>query len=319
MKPLRRAFRYSRTFLKEAWIGFYRARGMHALTVGIIAASFAIMGGFLVVMENLHALAREWNRVQIQAYLTDEASASRADDIVALVEDLRRRPMVAEVRHVSREEAMRLFRTSFAELADAADLVRDNPFPASIEISIKGDRDARLEGTRRILEELKASELVEMVQDNEEDAQRLAGALGILSQIGFAIGATLAIASTFIVFNVIRLTVNARRDEITIMRLVGATPGFIRGPFLVEGMLQGTIGAIVALAALRAAHLGLADYARRSGDVMAALLSGHFLPFPRIALMALGGLLIGLIGSALSLRRFLAEDPRRTTAPRKAA
>jgi cell division transport system permease protein len=106
---------------------------------------------------------------------------------------------------------------------------------------------------------------------------------------------------------VIRLTVHARRDEISIMRLVGATGGFIRGPFLVEGMLQGLAGALAALGLLYASHLALADYAARSGNGLAKLLSGQFLPAARAIALAAGGLVIGLTGAALSLRRFLAD------------
>jgi len=314
-RRLRRALQTARTFMREATLGFYRARGMNALTVGIIAASFAIVGGFLVIMENLRILSEEWNRVQIHAYLNDEAAATRADEVIALIEDLRSRDIILDVRHISRDEALKIFRETFTDLAPATDLLSQNPFPASIEISVAGERGDRMESTEQILEELRGSPLISMIQDNEKDARRLAAALGIFSRIGFGIGATLAIASTFIVFNVIRLTVNARRYDITIMRLVGATPGFIRGPFLVEGMMQGILGAIIAIIVLRLAHFGLSDYASRSGSGLAAMLSARFLPLPRVLQIAFGGLLIGLIGSALSLRRFLAEQSRR--APRE--
>lgn len=296
-----------RYFVREALVGFYRARTMNIVTVGIIAASLCILGGFLLLVENVKTLVDDWNRVQINAYFRDDAIARRSDEVQRLVAALRARPTVREARYVSREQALQIFRERFSDLAGAADALSANPFPASVEISVRGERAERLEGIRALLAELKASPLIETVQDNEEEARRLLAILAVVSTIGGVVGAVLAIASVFIIFNVIRLTVHARRDEISIMRLVGATGGFIRGPFLVEGMLQGLLGAALALGALYASHLALADYAARSGNSLARLLSGQFLPAARTVALGAGGLLIGFTGAALSLRRFLAE------------
>ncbi len=296
-----------RCFIREALIGFYRARAMNVVTVGIIAASLAILGGFLLLVENLRGLADEWNRVQVNAYLKDDAVEQQPREVSALVDRIRAKPFVREVSYISREQALAIFRSRFPSLAEAAGSLHDNPFPASIEISVLGEDDRRREGTERLVADLKASPLVDMIQDNEQEARKLIAILAVVSTVGLAVGGVLALASVFIIFNVIRLTVNARRDEIAIMRLVGATTGFIRGPFLVEGMLQGGLGALAAIALLYAAHLGLADYASRSGNSLAGLLSAHFLPAARALQLALGGLLIGLTGSALSLRRFLSN------------
>jgi cell division transport system permease protein len=297
-------FRY---FVREALIGFYRARTMNLVTVGIIAASLAILGGFLLLVENVKTLADDWNRVQINAYFRDDAVQQRPGEVRRFVEALGAKPLVREARFITREQALEIFRSRFASLAGAAEALGANPFPASVEISVRGERSERLEGTQALLAELKASPLIEMVQDNEEEARRLMSILAVVASVGWGVGAVLSAASVFIIFNVIRLTVHARRDEISIMRLVGATGGFIRGPFLVEGMLQGLLGAAAAIGVLYAAHLALADYAIRSGSSLARLLSGQFLPATRALALAGGGLLIGLTGAALSLRRFLAD------------
>ncbi|HEY3174532.1 MAG TPA: permease-like cell division protein FtsX [Candidatus Polarisedimenticolia bacterium] len=296
-----------RYFIREALVGFYRARAMNLITVGIIAASLAILGGFLLLVENVRVITEEWNRVQINAYFRDEAIEKRPEQVRAFVSALQSRPAIREVRFISRQEALEIFRTRFTGLAAAAGALQVNPFPASVEISVRGERDKRLETTRALVEELKASPLVEMVQDSEEEARRLVSILAVLSGIGLAVGGVLALASVFIIFNVIRLTVQARRDEISIMRLVGATAGFIRGPFLMEGMLQGLLGALAALGILYAGHLALADYAARSGNALAGLLGARFLPAAATLALAACGLVIGLIGSALSLRRFLSD------------
>ena len=296
-----------RCFLREALVGLWRSRGINAMAVGIIAAALAIVGGFLLLAENARILADEWNRVQVIAYLKDEAVEKQGSEVAALVERLKARPRVSEVRLVSREEALRIFRSRFPDLSAAAGALGSNPLPASLEISARGERGERREETERLLADLRASPLVDLVQDNEEEARRLTSILTVVFTVGLGVGGVLAAAAVFIIFNVIRLTVHARRDEIAIMRLVGATAGFIRGPFLAEGMLQGGLGAAAALAALYAAHLGLADYAARSGNGLAAILSARFLPFASGLALAAGGLLIGLAGSALSLRRFLTQ------------
>lgn len=294
-------------FVREALVGFYRARTMNVVTVSIIAASLAVLGGFFHVAGNLRSLADDWDRVQINAYLHDEAVERRSRQIEELIASIESRPFVREVRYVTREEALRIFRERFRDLVPAVETLDSNPLPASIEISARGRRSERLEDTGKLIAFLESSPLVESVQDNEEEARRLLAVLAIVSTIGFGIGAVLTAASIFIIFNVIRLTVHARRDEISIMRLVGATGGFIRGPFLVEGMLQGFAGALVAIAALWAGHAMLTDYAVRSGNELAGLLSSRFLPVAASAGLTGVGLLIGLTGSALSLRRFLTE------------
>ena len=304
---MKRLLQPLRVFAREALIGLYRARAMNLLTVGIIAASLSVLGGFLVLVENFRPLVADWNRVQIYAYLKDSAVEESSQGVRELIATLSQDPRVSGVRFVSRDEAMRLFTARHTDLAQAAGSLAANPFPASLEIGIRETQGQKLEQTRRVREVLASSPLVETIQDNQREARRLLGGLRIASAVVLGVGGVLAVASLFIIFNVIRLTVYARRDEIAIMKLVGATARFIRGPFLVEGMLQGLLGALLALGVLYAGHLALADYAARSGSSLAALVAGRFLPLAGALLLCGGGLAIGLVGSALSVRRFLID------------
>ncbi len=299
--------RTSAYFLRAALIGLVRGRVMSALTVGITAAALGILGGFLLLERNLRALAADWDRVQIHAFLTDEAADRRHGEVEELVAAARALPSVAQVRLVSREEALSDFRRRLPDLAGAADSLQSNPFPASLEITTRGGRSPGGSGADDLLDLLGASPLVESIQDTREEAHRLSTALGLITSGGLLVGSVLAAASVFIIFSVIRLTVHARRDEIAVLRLVGATGGFIRGPYLVEGVLQGLLGAAGALAMLWAGQAALADYAGRSGNALAGLLSARFLPPTPALLLAAGGAVIGLAGSALSLRRPLAD------------
>ena len=301
MKRLVARFLY---LLREALVNLVRARAVNALTVGIIGASLFILGGFLLLVSNLHAAVAEWNKVAINVYLRDGAPPEK---VAALREALAAESAVRELRYVSREEAAAIFRERFAHLAQAADEVGGNPFPASLEIVARGGRDERRTDTTRLLASLRSDPLVEEVRDNEEDARKVVALIRVIAVGGWVVGGILALASLFTIFNVIRLTVYQRRDEISIMRLVGATGAFIRGPFLMEGTLQGVIGALAAEALLFLAYSRLEGYAAATENPFLKLITTGFLTPGQAGALVLGGTLLGAAGSLLSLRRFLAD------------
>ncbi len=293
-----------RYFLREALVQLLRARAVNALTIGIIAASLFILGGFLLFVSNLQAAVGEWNQVAVIVYLRDDAPEP---EVRALRESLLRSPLVREARYVSRDEAAAIFRQRFAHLADVADELGGNPFPASLEILARGERSERGAPTDSLIADLRASPIVEEVRDNESEARKIQALIRLVSAGGWVIGGILATASLFTIFNVIRLTVYQRRDDITIMRLVGATGAFIRGPFLVEGTLQGILGAAAAEALLFLAWGRLEAYATATGNSFLRLLTAGFLTLPQAAGLAAAGMLLGAAGSLLSLRKFLTE------------
>jgi cell division transport system permease protein len=293
-----------RFFLKEALVNLVRARAINALTIGIICASLFILGGFLLLISNLHAAVAEWNRVAVNVYLRDDAPE---DKVAALRAGLERDGAVRDVRYVSKEQAASIFRKRFTNLAQAADDVGGNPFPASLEITARGGREERMAETERLVAALRVDPIVEEVRDNEVEARKVLALIGVITAGGWVVGGILALASLFTIFNVIRLTVYQRRDEISIMRLVGATGAFIRGPFLLEGTLQGLIGALAAGALLFAAYGRLEQYAAATANPFLKLLTAGFLSPAQLAALAIGGTLLGAMGSLLSLRRFLAE------------
>jgi cell division transport system permease protein len=293
-----------RYFLREALVNLFRARAVNALTIGIITASLFILGGFLLLVTNLKAAAEEWNQVAVIVYLQDEAPPERVE---ALRERLAGEEITREIRYISREEAAEIFSERFSHLAEAAAEVGGSPFPASIEILARGDRDERASLTATLIESLRSNPLVEEVRDNEAEAGKVLALIRVVSLGGWVIGGILAMASLFTIFNVIRLTVYQRRDEISIMRLVGATGAFIRGPFLLEGTLQGAIGAVMAVILLFLAYGRLEAYAVASENPFLQLLAAGFLSPSQAGALAAAGTLLGATGSLLSLRRFLAD------------
>jgi cell division transport system permease protein len=183
-------------------------------------------------------------------------------------------------------------------------MLDSNPLPASFEILIsEGHRSP--EQVHRFAGELVAQPGVDGVDYDLLWIERLTGIIELVRIVGFFIGGAMVVAAIFTIFNVVKLTVYGREDEIGIMRLVGATNAYIRGPFLVEGMLQGGLGGALALGLLYLSHkLLLGEILSSSRLVLGADWLTFLSPEAWVAIFV-GGMIVGLFGSALSVRRFL--------------
>ncbi|MCK6529947.1 permease-like cell division protein FtsX [Myxococcota bacterium] len=278
-------------------------RFLNAVTVSVVAISLLLASTFALVLWNLTNVLDRWGKdVQITAYLApgiDEVSTFRVKG------ELEALPEVEEVVYVDQRQAAEDF---IRFLPEAADLLADlpqNPLPASLEVRLRPD----LQDPSRIAaiaEGIRRSEFTE-VDYSQEWVERLYTFLNLLKLSAVALGTLLAAASVFVIHNTIKLTVYARRQEIRVMRLVGATDGFIRAPFLLEGMVQGALGAGLALGLLYALHHGVFAYFQRHLGLAISPRIVLFLPGAWLAGFLAAGLLLGLAGSYLSLRRFLLQ------------
>jgi cell division transport system permease protein len=185
-------------------------------------------------------------------------------------------------------------------------MLESNPLPASFEIQVAAPYRSP-DAVRRFAEELSTESGIEGVDYDLLWVERLTAVIDLIRALGFLIGGALVVASVFTIFNVIKLTVYGRQEEISIMRLVGATHAYIRGPFLVEGMLQGGLGGLVALTLLYFAYEFLLRQALESFRLLASAEWLEFLSPNAWVGIILGGMIVGLIGSTLSVRRFLGE------------
>jgi cell division transport system permease protein len=280
--------------LREAINAFRRAPVLTGLSATMIALSLFVVGLFGLVAHNVrqHIEALE-SRVEVVAYLHDEAG-EQAVDIAR--EQIARYNEVASVRYVSREEALEIARQEFEELSGIFGTLESNPLPASLEVSLKpGQKDAA--AVRAVANRIKQYPFVEEVQVGEDwldkvfVLRRVAGAAMLTLGLGFAAIAALIIGAA------IRMAVFARRDEIIIMRLVGATDAFVRRPFVLEGLFTGVLGATLALIATWAVFRFL------SGNVFEL----SWLPLSWL-LGGLGiGAVVGLTSSTIAVRRHLRE------------
>lgn len=291
-------------FFREALRRIWVSKRTSFVAVAMIAISLLIVGTFLLVAENLGRAAARWQgKSRIVIYLEPSATQQQAKAVDAF---LAARPELSQRRFVTREEALARFKSYFANLSEVVGQLDENPFPPSYEVEV----DPRLAQSRGLVNNitiLRAMAGVEQVQYDWEWLTRLRRLVNVINIIGLVAGGILGIAACFTIANVIRLTMLLYREEIEIMRLVGATERIIRGPFLLEGFIQGTIGGVLAVALLFALY----EFSRRSlapsSSILWSFLFLGFLPWQKIAALIAGGMLAGWFGSWLSVRERRAD------------
>jgi cell division transport system permease protein len=234
-------------FFREALRRLWISKRTSFVAVAMIAISLLILGAFLLLSENLSRAVTRWQgSSRVTVYLDADATPAQVHDVDAFLAAHRD----FSGRHfVTKEEALARFKSYFTNLNEVVGELDENPFPASFECSVT-PRAAQSPRFAREVEELRAIGGVDQVQSDWDWVRRLRRLVDLVNVAGFVAGGILAIAAAFTIANVIRLTMMLYREEIEIMRLVGATERIIRGPFLIEGLLQGTIGALAAVALL---------------------------------------------------------------------
>ncbi len=241
-----------RALFQAAWLVRAALRGLRAsaITSGIAVATLAVVlvlvGTFLLVIANMNLLLeRVGSDLHVTAYLEESLSADTRRELARRVADL---GGVHAVEIVSKEEALR----RFAERSGGAALLEgleENPLPASLEVRLAPERRSA-EDVRAVSEALAGMDGVEELGSSQQWVEGYARARRLVRGLGFGLGAVLGLATLLIVANTIRLTLHARRDELEILSLVGASRIFLRVPFLIEGVLQGMAAGVLALALL---------------------------------------------------------------------
>ncbi|HYL06711.1 MAG TPA: permease-like cell division protein FtsX [Thermoanaerobaculia bacterium] len=291
---LARALRY---FFREACLNLLRSWRVSLLAVLTIAVSLVLGGAFLLASHNLAGSVEDWRgKLRVVIYLKPGTPAA---DLPRLAAVARAAPWVAGVDVISSSAARRRFRETFPSLADVIDSGEGEPLPASLEVALRREQ-AEAGGLDAWLADWRRRPEVAMVDDDRDWLGQVETAVAVVRAVGLVLGGILLGAAIFTIASIIRLTAYLHHEEIAIMRLVGATEFFIRGPFYVEGLIQGLIGGVVASAGLYGAfHLVHA----RSRSLLAAVLAGQFLSPRQLGLLLALGALAGLIGAVASLRR----------------
>jgi cell division transport system permease protein len=285
-------------FFREALTNLARGWKVSLVAVLTIAVSLFVGGAFLLVSSNLLASVERWRgEMRLVIYLQPAAP----DPVVrALAAEAGRGPGIARVEVISAEAARRRFQEAFPSLSDLVEGLGDEPLPASLEISL-ADPAERPPALRAWIGEWRRRPEVSMVDDDREWLGQLETVVAVLRAVGLALGVGLLTAAVFTIGSVIRLTAYLHSDEISILRLVGATEFYIRGPFYAEGLLQGLLGGLLASSILWAGSTALR--LRGPDALLTRVLAGELLTVGQVAALIALGAAAGLLGAIASLRR----------------
>jgi cell division transport system permease protein len=288
-------------YFRQAGQNLVQNFGMNALTLGTITFAFLIFGLFGIVAHNARALMEEWGgRIRVTAYLADSVPAEGAN---RLREQIGALEEVQAVSFRSKEEALKTLEGKLATRTGLLKGLSRNPLPASFEIQLKPPfRDK--EGVDRLAAKLKGISEIADLQYGAEWIERFSAFLVLLQVLGAGMSALLLLTTFLIVAHMIRLNIFSRREEIEVMRAVGATSFFIRAPFYLEGIFQGLAGAGLAWAGL----YGLYQlFLIQVYDPLKVLLGNfplRFLPWEYSAGFIVGGVLLGILGTRASVGRY---------------
>lgn len=287
-----RALRYA---FDEALFSLWRGRRSGALSTATIAVALFVLGVFLIGTSNLERLGREWsNSAELSVYLSDNVTTQQR---TAIEQILTTGNIVASQQYLSKADALARFKKTFKDMSGTLESLGENPLPASYEVQLRPGAENAVD---LLLAEIRQAPGVADVRYDREWLQRLSSAVLVIRGVGLVLGILLTVAAALTVANVVRLGLYARRDELDIMQLVGAPQVYIRGPFVMEGTLQGGIGALLALLALAAVFFGFKErYLLPLANTIN--LSGvTFLSIELSLLLVAGGMAVGCLGGAVA-------------------
>jgi len=287
--------------IHEAFLNIRRNGLMSLAALGTVTIALTVLGASLWTAYRINEIAQDEPKTfnEVDVFLFAETTRDQTHEVMARLQKL---PNVGHIRLVTKEAAWAEMQSREPKLTDA---VENNPLPDKLEVEAVDpgqiDRMVRTFGNRTDFPE------VENVTAASDEVKILLGAARLVKAIGLTAALCLFVATLFIVNNTIRLTVFARRREIKIMQLVGATPGFIRFPLLLEGIFHGVVGAMIAGGLVLYGGYAVARYVHELKTPLLGDVPSRLGPVELVGgLMAIGAL-IGLVGSHFAMRRFLKQ------------
>jgi cell division transport system permease protein len=289
-------------FYKKAIQDILENRLLNSITVITIALSVLIVSAFVLFFVNASDMMNAWKQgIRVMAYLKSGVSE---DETAKAEEHIRGFYGVQSVRFISKTEALEEIRRQMKRQISLFENLEENPLPNSFEICMtpSSHRMVHLEDLAAAVEALPAVDEVEYGQDW---IGRFYHIYNLFKLTGYAMGGLFFMAAVFIVANTIRLVLYSRKEEIEIMRLVGATDGFIKTPFYIEGLILGALGGIIGLGVLFGAYLLILSNMEQG--VSSSLLTIRFLTPASFGSLLAGSTIVGWLGCYLSLKQFLAR------------
>jgi cell division transport system permease protein len=287
--------------LREAWANIWTNRTTTVVAIFTTAFTLACVGIFLLLYVNLRAAAG-WLQedIRIMVYLDDRAVASAVADIE---QQLRADRGVAALQFVSKDQALGEFKAQFPSDSHLLEGLGQNPLPASFVVTLAPSYRSP-EAVKRWADRTAALPGVEKVDYNQDWIDALSTLIRSIELVAIGTGLILSAAAVTIIANTIRLTLFARRDELAILRLIGATKTFIRIPYLLEGAVLGGLGSACSLFMLKALYELFRHQMRTTGRLSGLEQLTMFFPLSICVLLVAVGIVLGCAGSFVSLRRF---------------
>lgn len=296
-------FRLFTYFIREAIVNMTRSKVPNAIAIGMISVSLSIFGIFLLIYGNLNTVARRWSdSVQVIAYVDESITEDQRIQLDARIREIQ---AIDDVKFVSSEEALEDFKTRLVGHEDLLEGVADaNPLPASFEIRLK-PKYQNFASVQAVVESLAQIPHLNDFQYGQTWLENLTIVINLLKFIGVFLGIFLFLTIIFIISNTIKLTLYSREEELNIMKFVGATETFIKGPFLAEGIMRGFLGATGSLVIIYLIYQLFLTVLHYSSSSLFMFLSLSFLSWSVMTGILVLGSFLGWCGSLFTLHKFL--------------
>lgn len=273
---------------------------LNAVTIFTIAMAVLVIGAFALFILNTSILMQSWkNGVRIMAYIRADTDPATLGDVQKQIASLYG---VKTVAFISKAEAMQRLKSQMKRQSSLFDNLEENPLPDAFEVRMV-DMPQDVEQVEELARNLERIAAVSEVEYGQRWIGRFSHIIRLFTLMAYALGALFFVAAVFFVANTIRLVIYSRRDEIEIMRLVGAEDVFITVPFYIEGMLQGFMGGVIGIAALFVSHVVIS--LKVADTTMPAVVELQFLPAIAFAVILATSVAVGWLGCFLSLKQYL--------------
>jgi cell division transport system permease protein len=286
--------------VKRAIQDIRQNRFLNAVTIITIALSILIVSAFALFFINTNDLMNAWKRgIRIMAYLKPETPQAEIPELKKKIQNMYG---VSEARFISKEDALNGLKTHMKRQSSLLDNLRENPLPDTFEILMIASSQS-WERVEMLAADIEKLYQVAEVEYGQRWLERFTNIFNLFRLAGYALGALFFMAAIFFVANTIRLVLYSRREEVEIMRLVGAADSFIKMPFYIEGIIQGALGGIIGLAALFVIFLFVSSNVPQ--DFSTGFFHIRFLPLPVFVAVIFSSMFVGWLGCYLSLKQYL--------------
>ena len=289
-------------FFKRALDDIFKNRFLNMITIITISLSILIASAFTLFFVNTSEIINSWKKgLRLMAYLKPGINNDGLKDLKLAIQAL---DDVDNLQFISKQEALSRLKTQMEHQSSLFENLTQNPLPDSIEIRMTATNQS-WQKIDSLAAQVEALPQIEEVEYGQQWVGRFAHIISLFRLAGYAMGTLFFMATIFIVANTIRLVIYSRREEVEIMRLVGATDNFIRIPFYFVGLIQGALGAIIGLVMLYVAYIFISSSVEK--EFFPGLFHFHFLSPALLSAILLVSMLVGWLGCFISLKQFLKQ------------